>query len=296
MTTAAMTRDRSVFGDERSLGDDHVVVGTVDAVHHGLVPQRAFVREDFVVGLPVVVGQHSTLVRLDLPADDVLARDAEHFLPRRVHERHAPVGVADDDGKRQGFEQCAHDAQSVGESPLELLAFGDVGVSAGHACGPAVAVALRDAAVSLEPHPAAVGVTHAMLELQQRHLPADHFGCGDVERGEVFRMDERAQVFHRQDLVVFLEPEESEVGVIEEQVAGVEIPIPQPEIRGFERDLQALIAGCVCCTCIAHVVDERETALAQHLHVDGVARAQARDQRFDLGFRAQTERLRQLLL
>ena len=48
--------DIAVFGDERGLGDDHVVVGAVAAMHDGFITLRCACRENLFVGLAMIVG------------------------------------------------------------------------------------------------------------------------------------------------------------------------------------------------------------------------------------------------
>ncbi len=78
-------------------------------------------------------------------------------------------------------------------------------------------------------------------------------------------------------------PDEAAEGAIDEHVAACNIPVPQRQIRSFERDLEPLIADGMCVAGFAHVVDQREASLPQRLHVHRIAGTQPGDQRLHVG-------------
>ena len=93
-----------------------------------------------------------------------------------------------------------------------------------------------------------------------------------------------------------VEPQKTEVGVIDEQIAGGEIPVPEPHVGGFECDLEALIGAGVRragSAGFARIVDQRQAALAQQRGIQRLPGVQFRDQRLDFGVRPKPEGLRQ---
>ena len=125
-----------------------------------------------------------------------------------------------------------HHAQRVRQRALQLLALGDVGVRA-RSCAARrpLGVALGDAAIRLEPHPAAVGMAHAMLDLKHRRDAAQHVAQRIAERRDVVGVDEVDDRRDRPDFAVGRVSDELEVRVVAVDVAGREVPFPQAEVR-----------------------------------------------------------------
>jgi hypothetical protein len=221
------TGQRAVFGQQGCLGHDDVVGRAVARVHRGLVTQRTARAEQFVVGLAVAARCHAVADFVQTLAHDIMAGDADHLFPRRVDQRDAPLGVADDHRQRQRLEQCLHDPQGVAERAFHLLALGDVGVSAGHARRAAIGIARGHAAIGVDPHPAAVGMFQAVVHLRKRRAALQRIARGDAEGLAVVRVYELLEVLEGPDVRVVAEAEELAEGTVDEDPVVRDIPIPQ---------------------------------------------------------------------
>ncbi len=285
----------AVFGQQRRLGDQHVVGGAVARLYRGLVTQRLARLEHLVVALAVILIGRPVRRAGEEIADGFFARHADHLLPGGVHQCHAPLGVAQDHRQGQRLEQRLHDAQGVRQRALHLLARSDVGVRAGHAQRAPVRVALGDVAVGLDPHPATIGMTRAMTDFESGRDTAQ---CGARRFGEcgaIFFVHQRHDVFDAHDRCLRADTEESQHVTVGVDVPGGEIPLPQSEVGRLQCGFEPFVADEARPAVVGEAVDQREASIAQDFDINRFSRTQVCDESVHVGLRPEPEGPRQLI-
>ena len=135
-----------------------------------------------------------------------------------------------------------------------------------------------------------------MLNLVDGCLIADRGDRRGFDHRGVVRVHELRERLNTPSRAAFLATQELAVRVVQGHLAGREVPFPQSETRGFEREREFPVAFGVFEPRRPQVVDECETTLAQDAGVHVGARSQGGDQALCVRACPEAERLIQFLL
>ena len=174
----------------------------------------------------------------DGAAEHVLLRVAGDLLEAGVHRQELEVAVQNEDAFRGVLEHRRR-------QPLLFLGFaggGDVPAGADHAQGAALVVPVHHPAFVLDPAPGALGVAQPVDGVVAVGLALEVGDHGAADGGEIVRVDQLLQVAEEvSEILAFVAQQPVEVGVV--IGAGDQIPVPQPDVAGVQRQLQALAGG-----------------------------------------------------
>jgi hypothetical protein len=239
----------------------HRVGAGAQAARHAAAPHQSAVLADHAELVRPLerAGRDGGAQALEERAPIVLHDGAEHE-PRRPHDGFAPDA---EQIEHAGAQEV--DAHATAARPLELidgalavrrhlaqaalgghhrflgvLARVDVGVGAGHALGAPVAAAFRDHAVRLDPLPAAVGRTDAVLDEILGALALERREGGRRDPRQIVGMHQRRQRRDRHHDVAPLGPENRAPVFAQEHPAGFHVEVPQRQLRAAEREPEAL--------------------------------------------------------
>ena len=180
-----------------------------------------------------------------------------------VAQHHAVVRIPQHERLRDGLDRVAQAQVGLDGLLDQRLLLGDVDGDADQVRRD-FARLLHQLAARAQPHPVAVGVTHAEGVVDRR---GPGFGelCGKLIEMQVLRMHQRIDLAEAQELVLRLEPEDREHRMRPEDAAAPELPVPQPAAAAVERGVDAGAHG---------LVDDVGLARARRLPVEGEAEDQ----------------------
>ena len=178
-----------------------------------------------------------------LLVEDALAQHqgfgiAGDLLEAGIDRQEAELVIEDEDAFRGVFEHR-------GGQPLLLLGLavlGDVPAGADHAQGAALVGPLHHPAVVLDPAPATIGVAQAVdgVITVNFALEVQHHGTADA--GQVIRVDQGFQIAEEVlEVGAVIAQQLVEIGVV--VAAGIQHPVPQADVAGFQRQLQPFPGG-----------------------------------------------------
>ena len=220
-------------------------------------------------GLAVVVGDGGADDRLSSHGDDRFVRRAgDHRfvgqvmqrLKVRIAQHQAIVGVPQHERFRYGLDGVAQ-PQIRGHRLLhQAFLLGNVDGDADQVQS-GFAFLARQFAARPQPHPAAVGVTHAKGVIERGHL-----GVGEL-RGQIVEIDvvgmhQRVDFAEGEQIVLLRQAQNVEHRMRPEHAAARQVPIPQPAAAAVERGVDAAPHG---------VMDEVGLARPRRLPVEGEA-------------------------
>ena len=157
----------AVFGQQRRLGDDDVVLRAVARLYRGLVTQRLARREHLLVGLAMILGGRAVGQGGERLADRRPSRDTpiicSHAALTMVMRRSASRRITGSGNVSSSACMTRRVFDSARSICLRAVM---------SACVPVMrtarplGVALGDAAVGVDPHPAAVGMQRPMTDVK----------------------------------------------------------------------------------------------------------------------------------
>ena len=164
---------------------------------------------------------------------------AGNLLEAGIHCQEAELVVEDEDA----FRGVVEDGGSQPQLLLALAVFGDIPAGADHAQSAALIRPGHHPSLILDPAPAAIRMAepiHGMVTVILA-LEVGHHGAADA--GQIFRVNQGFQVAEEiLEVGAVVTQQAVEVGVV--VAPGIQHPVPQADIAGFQRQFQSFTGGC----------------------------------------------------
>ena len=177
-------------------------------------------------------------------ADQAGHRAPDHFLTavsghraeRTVDRQHTVVGVENEDAFAGRFEHGRGQALLL----LLLTPRADIAPRAEHAPYTAGGVALDRTATVLDPDPVTIDMAHAVLDLIILAAPLEVPDQRPAQPWQIIRMQTRGEVAqHHLHLLRLQTKQLAQVRMV--HLIAFQIPVPQPQLTGLQRQGQALL-------------------------------------------------------
>ena len=200
-------------------------------------PETAFIESggDRQVGL--FVGMGALLVE-DASAQNHGFAVAGDLLEAGIYRQEAEFVIQDENAFRGVIEHSGGQSQLF----LALTVFGDIPAGADHAQGATLVGPFHHPALVLDPAPAAIRMAqpvHSMVTVILA-LEVGHHGAADA--GQIFRVNQGFQIAEKVlEVGAVVAQQAVEVGVV--VATGIQHPVPQADIAGFQRQFQPFAGG-----------------------------------------------------